>query len=52
LEVVVKTLRAVVPNPGPVAPPGFADLADDLLGWLKWGVLFSGVLGIFICALI
>lgn len=47
----MNTLRAAVPDPGPVAPPGFADLAADLLGWLKWGVLVAGVLGILICAL-
>jgi len=40
-----------VPDPGPVAPPGFAELAGNLLGWLKWGVLVAGVLGILICAL-
>ena len=45
------TFRASVPDPGPVAPPGFADLASDLLSWLKWGVLVAGVLGILICAL-
>ncbi|MCX6462699.1 MAG: hypothetical protein NTW05_03750 [Pseudonocardiales bacterium] len=40
-----------VPNPEPVAPPGFAELAGTLLGWMKWGVVFAGLLGIFICAL-
>ncbi|MFC4951078.1 hypothetical protein [Pseudonocardia sp. GCM10023141] len=40
-----------VPNPAAEAPPGFADLAGELLGWLKWGVLVAGVLGILICAL-
>ena len=44
-------LLRTVPNPGPTAPPGFAALAGELLGWLKWGVLVSGVLGILICAL-
>ncbi len=39
-----------VPDPGPVAPPGFADLAGDLLSWVKWGVLVAGVLGILFCA--
>lgn len=44
-------LSGAVPDPAPIAPPGFADLAGDLLGWLKWGVLVAGVLGILICAL-
>ncbi|BBG00475.1 MULTISPECIES: hypothetical protein [Pseudonocardia] len=42
---------ASVPNPAPVAPPGLGELAGELLGWLKWGVIVAGVLGIFICAL-
>lgn len=42
---------ATVPNPAPVAPPGLGELAGELLGWLKWGVIVAGVLGIFICAL-
>lgn len=42
---------AVVPDPEPIAPPGFADLAGDLLGWMKWGVLAAGVLGLLICSL-
>lgn len=44
-------LTAAVPDPGPTAPPGFAELAGNLLGWLKWGVLVAGVLGILVCAL-
>ncbi len=44
-------LLAVVPDPEPAAPPGFADLAGNLLGWMKWGVLAAGVLGLLICAL-
>ncbi|MBW0101425.1 hypothetical protein [Pseudonocardia sp. KRD291] len=43
-------LAQQVPNPGPAVPPGLGALADQLLGWLKWGVLVSGVLGILICA--
>ena len=43
--------RQQVPNPGPTAPPGLGELADQLLGWLKWGVLVTGVLGILVCAL-
>ena len=44
-------LRAAVPNPPPTAPPGLEELAGELLGWLKWGVIVAGVLGIFVCAL-
>lgn len=44
-------LAVAVPDPGPTAPPGFEELAGNLLGWLKWGVLVAGVLGILICAL-
>jgi hypothetical protein len=25
--------------------------ADQILGWLKWGVLVAGVLGILVCAI-
>lgn len=32
----------VVPNPEPVAPPRFAELAGTLLGWMKWGVFVAG----------
>lgn len=47
----MKLPAVAVPDPGPTAPPGFEELAGDLLGWLKWGVLVAGVLGILICAL-
>ena len=38
------------PNPAPAAPPGLAQFGDQIISWLKWGVLFAGVLGILICA--
>jgi hypothetical protein len=39
-----------IPN-GPVkAPPGLADLTNTVIGWIKWGVLAAGVIGILICA--
>jgi hypothetical protein len=47
----MRSVPVAVPDPGPVAPPGFAELAGNLLGWVKWGVLVAGVLGILICAL-
>jgi hypothetical protein len=34
------------------APPdGFAEKAAELIGWLKWGVLAAGVVGLLICAM-
>ena len=38
------------PDPGPAAPPGLAEFGDQIISWMKWGVLFAGVLGILICA--
>lgn len=43
-------LAVAPPNPDPSVPPGLGEFADQILGWLKWGVLFSGVLGILVCA--
>jgi hypothetical protein len=39
-----------VPNPPPQAPPGIEEVADQLIGWLKWGVLTAGMIGILVCA--
>jgi hypothetical protein len=38
------------PNPPPQAPPGINELANELIGWLKWGVLAVGITGILVCA--
>jgi hypothetical protein len=38
------------PNPPPQAPPGIAELADQVIAWLKWGVLAAGMVGILVCA--
>ncbi len=46
----VSVLLAAVPNPGPLAPPGMAGPAAQLLGWLKWVGLVSGVVGLGMCA--
>lgn len=46
----MRTVISQAPNPPPAPPPGLAALADQILGWLKWGVLFAGVLGILVCA--
>lgn len=42
---------ATPPNPPPTAPPGLDALAAQLLGWLKWGVIFAGLIGILVCAI-
>ena len=42
---------AAPPDPPPTPPPGLDELASQLLGWLKWGVLFAGLIGILVCAL-
>jgi hypothetical protein len=38
------------PNPAPIAPPGMANIVNQLLGWMKWGVVAVGVAGILMCA--
>lgn len=40
---------AQAPNPPPAAPPGLDGAANTFLGWMKWGGLVAGVLGLFIC---
>ena len=46
----LQALGAGVPDPRPVAPPGLAETADMLLGWLKWTGLVAGVVGLGMCA--
>ncbi len=41
---------AQAPNPAPAPPPGLTQFGNNIISWLKWGVLFAGVLGILICA--
>ena len=36
------------PNPAPQAPPGLDAAANTFLGWMKWGGLIAGILGLFI----
>jgi hypothetical protein len=38
------------PDPPPHAPPGVDALADQVIGWLKWGALVAGVISILTCA--
>lgn len=47
---IATALAVAPPDPEATVPPGLEEFADQILGWLKWGVLFSGVLGILICA--
>jgi hypothetical protein len=37
-------------DPQPVAPPGMEEVAATFLGWGKWVLMVSGVLGFMICA--
>jgi hypothetical protein len=41
---------ANIPNGSPTPPPGLATLTNTVVGWIKWGVLAAGVIGILICA--
>ncbi len=38
------------PNPPPAPPPGLAELTEQVIAWLKWGVLAAGVIGLLLCA--
>jgi cytosine/uracil/thiamine/allantoin permease len=42
---------AQAPNPPPIAPPGLQQSADTFIGWMKWGGLVGGVVGMIICGL-
>jgi hypothetical protein len=44
-------LAGGVPNPGPIAPPGMAGPATEILGWLKWVGLIAGMIGLGTCAI-
>ncbi len=44
-------LAASAPNPSPQAPPGLDAAADTFFGWIKWGGLVAGVLGLFVCGI-
>ncbi len=39
-----------VPNPPPTPPPGLEKFGNDIIGWLKWGVLIGGMVGMLICS--
>ena len=40
---------AQVPNPAPIAPPGLEGPVSTFLGWLKWGGLIAGMIGLVVC---
>jgi hypothetical protein len=42
---------AAPPDPNPTAPPGLDALATQILGWLKWGVIVAGLVGLMICSI-
>lgn len=43
--------QTTAPNPAPTPPPGLDTAADTFLGWMKWGGLIAGILGLFISAI-
>ena len=44
----INSLPADIPDPGPVAPPGFAGPVAVIMGWVKWVGLVVAVLGVII----
>lgn len=44
-------LAAAVPNPPPKAPPGLEQPAADFLGWIKWGGIVAGMVGLMVCGI-
>ena len=40
-----------VPNPPAAPPPGFAGPVDTILGWIKWGAIVAGSVGMSACGL-
>ncbi|MEV6928441.1 hypothetical protein AB0M46_28690 [Dactylosporangium sp. NPDC051485] len=56
-DVAFNVLAAPDPTGGPVnldppsqPIPGLGALVTQLLGWAKWALIVSGILGMFICA--
>ena len=41
----------LVPDPTPSAPPGFTTPVSTILGWIKWGGIISGSVGMSACGL-
>ncbi len=39
------------PDADPETPPGVGPRVAPLIGWLKWGGLVAGVIGLIVCAI-
>jgi hypothetical protein len=51
VDVVTHLALLAPPTPGPIAPPGLADLGNTVIGWLKWILVISGVGGLIWCGI-
>ena len=40
-----------VPNPAPVAPPGFGNAGSNIVSWFKYGGLICCVVGLIVCGM-
>lgn len=49
--IVLRVLAAPVPNGDPAAPPGVADKANTVIGWLKYFGLAACVAGLIIAGM-
>ena len=50
LALVLADVLAIVPNPGPEAPPGMAEPAAQLISWMKWAGIIAGLVGFGMCS--
>ncbi len=48
---IILDILAAVPNPGPVAPPGMQEPAEQFIGWMKWVGIVAGLVGFGMCAI-
>jgi hypothetical protein len=39
-----------VPDPAIAPPPGLTGSIDTILGWVKWGSMIAGTIGLTVCA--
>jgi hypothetical protein len=39
-----------VPTPAMSPPPGLSEPIDTILGWVKWGAMIAGTIGLMVCA--
>ncbi|WP_224388988.1 hypothetical protein [Pseudonocardia sp. ICBG1293] len=50
-ELVVDPGQVQPPNPPPERPPGeLGTFVDRIIGWIKWGLIAAGVVGLLVCA--